>query len=395
MMVDKIKRLSSEYFNEINEIREYLHANPELSFKEHNTSKYVQQKLTEYGIEFTAGYVETGIIGLIKGKDPTSQTIALRGDMDALPIIEESSASYCSKNKGVMHACGHDVHTSCLLGASKILKQLEGEFYGTIKLIFQPGEERLPGGAKLMIEEGVLENPRPQKVIGQHVYPDLEVGKVGFKKDMYMASADELHVTVKGKGGHAALPNRFIDPILITSNIIVSLQQIVSRSAKPDVPSVLSFGKIIGEGSTNIIPDEVKLEGTFRTMNEDWRFDAHKKMKKLAKSIAEGMGGSCDFDVRVGYPYLVNDEVVTEMHIQAAREYLGDENVVDLDLRMTAEDFSYYSQVAPVCFYRLGTRNQAKGITSGLHTPTFDVDSKAIEIGMGLMAYGAIKQLLK
>ena len=394
-MVDRIKQLSSNYFKEINEIREHLHANPELSFKEHNTSKYVQRKLTEYGIEFQAGYVETGIIGLIKGKNPTSKSIALRGDMDALPIIEDSSAAYCSKNKGVMHACGHDVHTSCLLGAAKILKQLENEFEGTIKLIFQPGEERLPGGAKLMIEEGVLENPTPQKVIGQHVYPDLEVGKVGFKKGMYMASADELHVTVKGKGGHAALPHMFIDPILIASNIIVSLQQIVSRSAKPDVPSVLSFGKIIGEGSTNIIPDEVKLEGTFRTMDEEWRFDAHKKMKALAESIALGMGGSCDFDVRVGYPYLVNDEVVTETHIQAAKEYLGEENVVDLDLRMTAEDFSYYSQVAPVCFYRLGTRNEANGITSGLHTSTFDIDSKALEIGMGVMAYGAIKQLLK
>ena len=394
-MVDRIKQLSSNYFKEINEIREHLHANPELSFKEHNTSKYVQRKLTEYGIEFQAGYVETGIIGLIKGKNPTSKSIALRGDMDALPIIEDSSAAYCSKNKGVMHACGHDVHTSCLLGAAKILKQLENEFEGTIKLIFQPGEERLPGGAKLMIEEGVLENPTPQKVIGQHVYPDLEVGKVGFKKGMYMASADELHVTVKGKGGHAALPHRFIDPILIASNIIVSLQQIVSRSAKPDVPSVLSFGKIIGEGSTNIIPDEVKLEGTFRTMDEEWRFDAHKKMKALAESIALGIGGSCDFDVRVGYPYLVNDEVVTETHIQAAKEYLGEENVVDLDLRMTAEDFSYYSQVAPVCFYRLGTRNEANGITSGLHTSTFDIDSKALEIGMGVMAYGAIKQLLK
>ena len=392
-MVDRIKQLSSKYFKEINEIREHLHANPELSFKEHNTSKYVQQKLKEYGIDFQAGYVETGIIGLIKGKNPASKSIALRGDMDALPIIEDSSAAYCSKNKGVMHACGHDVHTSCLLGAAKILKQLENEFEGTIKLIFQPGEERLPGGAKLMIEEGVLENPTPQKVIGQHVYPDLEVGKVGFKKGMYMASADELHVTVKGKGGHAALPHKFIDPILIASNIIVSLQQIVSRSAKPDVPSVLSFGKIIGEGSTNIIPDEVKLEGTFRTMDEEWRFDAHKKMKALAESIALGMGGSCDFDVRVGYPYLVNDEVVTETHIQAAKEYLGEENVVDLDLRMTAEDFSYYSQVAPVCFYRLGTRNEAKGITSGLHTSTFDIDSKALEIGMGVMAYGAIKQL--
>ena len=392
-MIDKIKQLSKQYFQETKAIREQIHANPELSFNEYNTSKFVQDKLTEYGVDFRAGYVETGIVGVIKGRNPESKSIALRADLDALPIVEENNASYCSTNKGVMHACGHDAHTACLLGAARILKQLENEFEGTIKLIFQPGEERLPGGAKLMIEEGVLENPVPQKIIGQHVYPDLEVGKVGFKKGMYMASADELHVIVKGKGGHAALPHMLVDPILIASNIIVSLQQIVSRSAKADVPTVLSFGKIIGEGSTNIIPDEVKLEGTFRTMNEEWRFDAHKKMKALAESIAEGMGGSCDFDVRVGYPFLVNDDAVTETHIQAAKEYLGNENVIDLDLRMTAEDFSYYSQVAPVCFYRLGTRNESKGIISGLHTSTFDIDSKSLEIGMGLMAYGAIQQL--
>ncbi|MBL4625039.1 MAG: amidohydrolase [Flavobacteriales bacterium] len=392
-MVEKIKQLSEQYYQEIIAIREHLHANPELSFQEQKTSEFVQRKLTEYGVEFKSGYVETGIVGLIKGKNPESKTIALRADLDALPIVEENKVAYCSTNKGVMHACGHDAHTACLLGAAKILKQLENEFEGTVKLIFQPGEERLPGGAKLMIEEGVLENPTPQKIIGHHVLPDLEVGKVGFRKGMYMASADEIHVTVKGKGGHAALPHKLIDPILIASNIIVSLQQIVSRSAKADIPSVLSFGKIIGEGSTNIIPDEVKLEGTFRTMDEEWRFDAHKKMKKLAESIAEGMGGSCDFDVRVGYPFLVNDDKVTETHIQAARKYLGDENVIDLGLRMTAEDFAYYSQLAPVCFYRLGTRNEAKGITSGLHTSTFDIDNKALELGMGLMAYGAVKQL--
>ena len=392
-MIEKIKQFSRQYFSDVVAIREHIHANPELSFQEHNTSQFVQDKLSEFGVEFTSGHVETGIVGIIKGKNPESKTIALRADLDALPIIEENKAPYCSTNQGVMHACGHDAHTACLLGAARILKQLDNEFEGTIKLIFQPGEERLPGGAKLMIEEGVLENPTPQKVIGQHVFPDLEVGKVGFRKGMYMASADELHVTIKGKGGHAALPHTLIDPILIASNIIVSLQQIVSRSAKADVPTVLSFGKITGEGSTNIIPDEVKLEGTFRTMDEGWRFEAHKRMKTLAESIAEGMGGSCNFDVRVGYPYLVNDDDVTETHIQAAREYLGNENVVDLDLRMTAEDFSYYSQVAPVCFYRLGTRNEAKGITSGLHTSTFDIDNKALEIGMGLMAYGAIKQL--
>lgn len=392
-MKEIIHHLSDQYFEEIKAIREHLHQNPELSFQEFSTSKFVQDKLTEFGIPFESSFVKTGIVGLIKGNNPESKTIALRADLDALPIKEANQVDYCSTNDGVMHACGHDVHTACLLGAAKILNELKDQFEGTIKLIFQPGEEKLPGGAKLMINEGVLENPKPQKVIGQHVFPDLEVGKVGFRKGMYMASADEIYVTVKGKGGHAALPHKVIDPILIASNILMSLQQLVSRHAKPDIPTVLSFGKIIGMGATNVIPDEVKLEGTFRTFNEEWRAEAHQKMKNMAESIAKGMGGECDFDIHVGYPFLVNDDETTEISIQAAREYLGEENVIDLDLRMTAEDFAYYSQVAPVCFYRLGTRNETKGITSGLHTSTFDIDENALKVGMGLMAYSAIKQL--
>ena len=328
---------------------------------------------------------------MIKGKNPDSRTIALRGDMDALPIQEENTIDYKSMNDGVMHACGHDVHTSCLLGAARILNELKEEWEGTIKLIFQPGEEKLPGGASLMIKEGVLENPRPQNVIGQHVFPELEVGKVGFKSGMYMASADEVYVTVKGKGGHAALPYAVIDPIYIASNIIVSLQQIVSRNARPDIPTVLSFGKIRGEGATNVIPDEVKIEGTFRTMNEEWREKAHIRMKELAEGIAKSMGGECEFEVRKGYPFLVNDEETTRRSKEAAVEYLGKENVVDLNLRMTGEDFAYFSQVAPGCFYRLGVRNEKENITSNLHTPTFNVDEESLKVGMGLMAYIAAK----
>ena len=391
-LLQKIKAKASEIYDEIIGVRRHLHQHPELSFKEYQTSKYVCSKLDEYNIPYKAGIVETGIVALIKGKNPTKKTIALRADLDALPIVEENDVAYKSQNKGVMHACGHDVHTSSLLGCAKILNELKDEFEGTIKLIFQPGEEVLPGGASLMIAEGVLENPKPANIIGQHVYPQLEAGKVGFRSGMYMASADEIYVTVNGKGGHAALPHLNVDPILISSHIIVALQQLISRILPPTIPAVLSFGKIEGKGATNVIPDQVKIEGTFRAMNEEWRSIAHTKMKKMAESIAESMGGSCDFRIEVGYPYLENDEETTRLAKQSAVEYLGEENVIDLDLRMTAEDFAYFSQITPACFYRLGTNNKSENYT-GLHTSTFNVDEKALETSTGLMAWIALKQL--
>jgi amidohydrolase len=392
-LIQKIKSLSVSYKDEIIGYRRHLHQNPELSFKEYNTSKYVSSILTKFGIEHENGIVETGIVALIKGNNPGSKTVALRADLDALPIVEENDVEYKSTNEGVMHACGHDVHTSSLLGTAKILNELKNEFEGTVKLIFQPGEERLPGGASLMIKEGVLENPAPTSIIGQHVYPQLEAGKVGFKSGMYMASCDEIYVTVKGKGGHAALPHLNIDPILISSHIITALQQLISRIMPPTIPTVLSFGKIIGDGSTNVIPDKVELEGTFRAMDEEWRAIAHVKMKKMAESIAESMGGKCEFRIEKGYPFLVNDEVVTNNAKNAAIDYLGQENVVDLDLRMTAEDFSYYSQVVPACFYRLGIKNEVDNITSGLHTSTFNIDENALEFSTGLMAWMALNEL--
>lgn len=390
----KIKEKALAYKEEVVAIRRHLHAHPELSFEEFETSKYVCSKLDEFGIEYQDGFVKTGIVGLIKGKNPEKKVIALRGDMDALPIIEENEVVYKSTNEGVMHACGHDVHTSSLLGAAKILNELKDDFEGTIKLIFQPGEERLPGGASLMIKEGVLENPVPTRVFGQHVYPQLEAGKVGFKPGMYMASTDELFMTIYGKGGHAALPNLTIDPILIAAHILTALQQLVSRHSHPTAPTVLSFGKIIGNGATNIIPDKVELEGTFRAMDEQWRAEAHQKMIKMAQGIAEGMGGKCSFEIRKGYPYLVNDEEVTLRAKEAAIQFLGKENVVDLDLRMTAEDFSYFSQAAPSCFYRLGVKNEAKHPQSGLHTSTFNIDEDAIETSIGLMAWLAVNELI-
>ena len=391
-LVEIIKTKSAAIKDEVIAIRRYLHQHPELSFDEHHTSKYVCSKLDEYGIEYKTGMVKTGIVATISGKNPDKKLIALRADLDALPIQEDNPVDYKSVNQGVMHACGHDVHTASLLGTAKILNELKDEFEGAVRLIFQPGEERLPGGASLMIKEGVLKNPEPAGIVGQHVYPNLDAGKVGFRGGMYMASADEIYVTVHGEGGHAALPHFNIDPIIITAHILTALQQLVSRAACPTIPTVLSFGKIIGDGATNVIPDKVELEGTFRTMDEEWRAVAHQKMKKMAEDIATSMGGSCDFRIEKGYPYLVNDEAMTNVAKTSAIAYLGKENVIDLDLRMTAEDFSYYSQLIPACFYRLGTR-KPNGETLGLHTSTFDIDENALETGIGLMAWIAINEL--
>lgn len=389
----KIKEITKSSLDELVQIRRHLHMHPELSFEEYKTAEFVANTLKKYGITPQEGIAGTGVTALIAGKNPSSKIIALRADMDALPITEANEVPYKSTNQGVMHACGHDAHTTSLLGVAKVLNQLKDEFEGTVKLIFQPGEEKAPGGASLMIKEGVLQNPAPAHVIGQHVMPLIPAGKVGFREGMYMASADEIFVTVKGKGGHAAMPENNIDPVLITSHIIVALQQIVSRHASPKIPSVLSFGKVIANGATNVIPNEVYVEGTFRTLDEEWRYAAHQKMKKMAESIAEGMGGSCEFNILRGYPFLKNDPELTQRTKGHAIEYLGEENVLDLDLWMAAEDFAYYTQQVGCCFYRLGTGNIAKGITSSVHTPTFDIDENALEIGAGLMSWLAIQEL--
>lgn len=392
-IISLIKQKAAAYKDEVIAIRRHLHQHPELSFNEHNTSEFICQKLTDYNVEFQKGIVKTGVVALIKGNNPEKKVIALRGDIDALPIQEENEVAYCSKNAGVMHACGHDVHTASLLGVIKILSELTDKFEGTIKCIFQPGEEKLPGGASLMIKEGVLKNPSPTAIFGQHVYPQLIAGKVGFRKGMYMASTDELYLTVIGKGGHAALPHLNIDPIMITAQILTALQQVVSRASNPVIPSVLSFGKIQANGATNVIPDKVYLEGTFRTMDEEWRATAHEKITAIAEQTAIAMGGKCEVEIRKGYPFLVNDEKLTSKAQEAAEQFLGKENVVDLDLRMTAEDFAYYSQEMPACFYRLGTAFKDSP-NSGLHTPTFNIDEAAIETSIGLMSWLAVNELV-
>lgn len=391
-ILKKIKKYSEEFLPEIISYRRRIHSNPELSFKEFNTSLFVQEKLSEWGIPFKSGIAGTGITALIEGKKTGNQLVSLRADMDALPIIEENETDYKSQNHGVMHACGHDVHTSSLLGAAKILNSLRDEFTGKIQLIFQPGEEVLPGGASLMIKENIFAE-KPNAIFGQHVFPELPAGTVGFKAGMYMASTDELYVTVKGKGGHGAKPDRNIDPVLIASHLIVALQQVVSRWTNPSLPCVLSFGKVIANGATNIIPSEVYLEGTFRTFDEKWRTEAHQRMVDLATHLAKGMGGDVDFRIEKGYPVLFNDETLTTKAKEVAVQYLGAENVVDLDLRTTAEDFAYYSHIVPGCFYRLGTAEPGGGKSYPVHNSRFDIDENALLTGMGLMAWQAISSL--
>ncbi|WP_069658675.1 M20 metallopeptidase family protein [Arcticibacter eurypsychrophilus] len=392
MLKEKIRQLAENIYGDVVSHRRFLHAHPELSFQEYTTSAFVKSCLDDLGISWHP-LADTGVVGLIKGDLPSDVVIALRADMDALPITEKNEVEYKSQNEGVMHACGHDVHTSSLLGTARILQTLKAEFGGTIKLIFQPAEEKLPGGASLMIKEGVLENPRPVAVLGQHVMPLIDAGKIGIRSGKYMASTDEIYVTVKGKGGHGAQPHQNIDPVLITAHIIVALQQIVSRVADPRLPTVLSFGKVIANGATNIIPNEVYLEGTFRTLDEEWRYEAHQHMKKMAEGIAEAMGGTCEFEIANGYPFLVNEEKLTASVRLYAEDYLGKENVEDLDIWMAAEDFAYYSQAADACFYRLGIRNEEKNIISSVHTPTFDIDESALICSTGLMAYLAVKRL--
>jgi amidohydrolase len=389
----KIKALSAEFTPAIVNIRRHLHANPELSEKEFNTADFICTTLESFGIPFTRNVGGNGIVAKIEGQQPQVTTLALRADMDALPINELNNCDYKSLNPGVMHACGHDVHMACLLGASKILNELRNEFEGTIRLIFQPSEEKFPGGALAMINDGVLKNPVPERIIGQHVLPTLEAGKVGFKAGRYMASTDEVYLTIKGRGGHSATPELNTDTVLIASHIIVALQQVVSRSAPPGVPTVLSFGRVIADGRTNIIPSEVKIDGTFRTFDETWRAKAHEKIAKLATGIAESMGGSCEVFIDHGYPFLVNDEQATSEAKALAQQYLGTENVVELEQRMTAEDFAYYSHIIPACFYRLGVKNPAWEKIRNLHTSEFDADERSLETGMGLMAWIALRSL--
>lgn len=402
--INTIKNLANTHFQDVVEFRRHIHQNPELSFQEFKTAEFVASILDKHSISYTKGIVKTGIIAIIQGKNPNKKTILLRADLDALPIHEKNKVGYASNNCGVMHACGHDVHTASLLGTAIILNQLKNEFEGTVKIMFQPGEEVLPGGSSLMIKEGVLQNPKVDVAIAQHVFPIMEVGKVGFKSDMYMASTDEIHITIIGKGGHAAMAGDYNNPILVAASIIKEMEMQfpflidddgVARNTNNNIPTVVAFGKIEGNGATNVIPETVYFAGTLRTMNEVWRSQVKEKIKQIIDDIAQIYKVKIDLNIIDGYPFLINDIAVTNLCRQAAVEYLGKENVEELPLRMTAEDFAYISQVVPSCFYRLGTANKLKGISSGVHTATFDIDEDALKISTGLMTWITLKQFFK
>jgi amidohydrolase len=392
MLLSDIRQLAAERLAITIVDRRHLHAHPELSFSEKETSTFIKARLDRLGIPWT-GMAGTGVVGMIEGGRDSNRMVVLRADMDALPITELNSVDYISQNEGVMHACGHDAHTASLLSTAGILQSLKDRWAGKVRLIFQPAEEKLPGGASLMIRDGVLQNPAPEAVIGQHVMPSVPAGQIAMLGGQLMASMDEISVMVHGKGGHGAMPHLLVDPVLISAHLIVALQQIVSRNNNPVTPGVLSFGRVIADGAINVIPDTVYLKGTFRTVDETWRYAAHEKMKKMAEQIAAAMGGACDFEVVCGYPSLYNDTRLTRELENAAVAYLGKANVAPAEPMMIAEDFAYYGQSAPACFYFLGTGNVGKGIVAPLHSPRFNIDEEALEVSSGLMAYMALQQL--
>jgi len=383
-----ITKRSQELFEKVKGYREHLHKYPELSYQEFNTMQFVSDTLTHLGIEHKTAVGDTGVVAVIYGNKntPNQPCICLRSDLDALPIREENQVEYKSTIDGVMHACGHDVHTSILLGVAEIVNELKDELIQPVKLIFQPGEEKNPGGATLMIRDGVLHNPEVKEMYALHVFPDMITGNVGFREGLYMASCDEIYVTIHGKGGHGATPHVTIDPILIGASIITTIQQIISRNCDPTIPSVLTFGHFEGLGATNIIPDKVHLEGTFRTMNEIWREKAWELIKTHVKNVTEAYGGTAEIEISKGYPYLENNPKITGILREKAIDYLGASKVEALPIRMTSEDFSYYSQEIPVCFFRLGVRNESKGIVYGVHHPKFNIDSEALKTGMQIMS---------
>lgn len=390
---NQVISLTDKYLEEIINIRKHLHQHPELSFEEKNTSAYIRSLLDSWNVEYKYPFVKHGILATISGKNTDGPTLAIRSDMDALPISEDSGLEFASLNAGVMHACGHDIHMACLLGTIKILNEMKQDINGTLLFIFQPGEEKLPGGAKLMLEEGLFEELKPDMIIAQHVLPEMETGSIGFRPGIYMASSDEIYITVKGQGGHGALPENINDPVLMASHMLISLQQEINRKSPKGIPTVLSFGKVVANGAVNVIPDEVRLEGTFRTMNEEWRRKAHQLMDQITSGIASSMGGTVELEVRHGYPVLANEPDLTNKAKEYAVELLGKQKVIDMDIRMTAEDFAWFSQAYPSMMYRLGVKSPNTDKVSTLHSSKFIADSSAIKTGISAMSWIALQVL--
>ena len=396
-MESEIKLLAQKYYAETVALRRHLHQNPELSYHEFKTQSFISTTLTSYGIPHS-NMANTGILALIESAQNQHKNVtALRSDHDALPIVEANNFSFKSQNEGVMHACGHDAHTAMNLTAARILWELRDKFEGTIKILFQPAEEFVKpdgtSGADMMINDGALESPKPQSIIAQHVNPNLDFGKIALKTGPIMASVDTIKIRVIGQGGHGAQPHFCIDPVVAACQIVLALQHIVSRQANPMDATVLSIGRISGGVAFNVIPQDVELLGTLRAYNETWRYEAHGHIHRIATSVAQAFGATADCVIERGIPFLPNDETVTTRVQKAAIAYLGAENVLPIKAAMTGEDFAVYAQQMPACFYWLGVRNEAEGITSGLHTDTMKIDERALEIGSGLMAFLAVSEL--
>lgn len=389
--VERVRQLVQAGHMDTVAVRRHLHAHPELSFQEHATGRYIAERLHELGMEVRTGIAGTGVIGVVQGAAP-GRTVCLRADIDALPIQEAEGLPYRSTRPGVMHACGHDAHTAMVLAAGRVLQALRQEWSGTVLLLFQPGEEKIPGGASLVLREGALEDPRPESIIGQHVTPELEVGKVGFHAGPFMASSDEIYVTVKGRGGHAAQPEKLTDPIQIAAHLLIQLKE-EFEALRQDRPLVLGFGRVIADGATNVVPDTVQIAGTLRTFDEGHRAEVHEWLPRRAQEICMAHGGTCALEVRHGYPVVVNDPALTARCRAAAVELLGADQVVDMPRRMGSEDFAFYTQVMPGCFFRLGTGNPKKGPPKGLHTPGFNIAEEAMAIGAGVMVWGVLREL--
>ncbi|MCO6483071.1 MAG: amidohydrolase [Flavobacteriales bacterium] len=389
--VEQVQALVREHHFDTIAVRRHLHAHPELSFQEHLTGRYIADRLRAMGLAVRTGIAGTGVIGVLQGRG-AGRTVCLRADIDALPIQEKNALPHASRNPGVMHACGHDAHTAMVLAAGRVLHELRGKWNGTVLLLFQPGEEKIPGGASLVLKEGALSDPAPDAILGQHVTPELEVGKVGFHAGPFMASSDELYLTVKGKGGHAAQPEKLIDPIQIAARLLIVLKD-ECKAWAGSRPLVLGFGRVLADGATNVVPDEVQIAGTLRTFDEELRAEAHEWLVRKADALCRSHGGSCAVEVRKGYPVLVNDEPLTERMRAAAAEFLGADQVVEMPQRMGSEDFAFYSQVMPASFHRLGTGNPQKGPAPGLHTPAFDLPDESLAIGTGVLVWGALKEM--
>lgn len=403
-MIDLVKRELASLQPRLVEWRRHLHRHPELSFREVNTVRYVVDLLRAEGIEVRDGVGRlnadrpgTGAIALVHGtQSPGDRCFALRADLDALPITEVGKPEYCSTTPGVMHACGHDAHTAMVLGAGLALHRLRAHWSGTVMLVFQPGEEKEPGGASLLLKEGVFNDPRPSGILGQHVTPELPAGIIGFRSGPFMAAADELYLTVHGKGGHAAQRDKLqlVDPILIAARLLPVLYEEMRAAVPAGEPMVISFGRLIAEGATNIVPGSLTIDGTLRTFNEELRARLHHLLPAICARVAGEMGGTVDVRIVKGSPVVTNDPALTARMRALAVQLLGERHVVDLDIRMGAEDFAYYTHVMPGCFFRLGTGNAEKpGTQGGLHTPGFDIDEDAMATGAAMMAAGALCEL--